>query len=132
MKGKYLITTDAWFLAPDGKYYRAVWGETEIVEDQFLGLKTNRNSSNCFSYDISRKQQKTYCKNKSIERFNHKTGFSKDKDIHGLLWNERVILEVTSIDLDSKRCFVKNPNGFEWLTKLSNIEYCDVNGNRMN
>lgn len=49
MKGKYLITTDAWFLAPDGKYYRAVWGETEIVEDQFLGLKTNRNSSNWFA-----------------------------------------------------------------------------------
>lgn len=75
--------------------------------------------------------EKIYAKNKSIERFNYRTGTSNNTDIHGLLWNERVILEVTSIDLDSKRCFVKNPNGYEWLTKLSNIEYCDVNGNRM-
>jgi hypothetical protein len=49
MKGKYLITTDAWFLAPDGKQYKAVWGEVEIIEDTFLGLKTNRNSSNWFA-----------------------------------------------------------------------------------
>ncbi|MPR36640.1 hypothetical protein [Salmonirosea aquatica] len=49
MKGKYLITTDAWFLAPDGKSYRAVWGEVEIVEDSFLGIKTNRNASNWFA-----------------------------------------------------------------------------------
>src|SRR3990172_4467675 len=49
MKGKYLITTDAWFLAPDGKNYKAVWGEVEIIEDSFLGLKTNRNSSNWFA-----------------------------------------------------------------------------------
>ncbi len=49
MKGKYLITTDAWFYAPDGMSYRAVWGEVEIVEDAFLGIKTNRNSSNWFA-----------------------------------------------------------------------------------
>ena len=93
--------------------------------------QTLKETKNCFSYDIHRKQPKTYCKNRSIERFNHETGFSNDKDIHGLLWDERVILEVTSIDLDSKRCFVKNPNGFEWLTKISNIEYCDVDGNHL-
>lgn len=49
MKGKYLITTDSWFYAPDGKEYRAVWGNVEIVEDTFLGLKTNRNSTNWFA-----------------------------------------------------------------------------------
>lgn len=49
MKGKYLITTDAWFLAPDGKTYRAVWGEVEILEDAVLGLKTNKNSTNWFA-----------------------------------------------------------------------------------
>ena len=49
MKGKYLITTDSWFIAPNGKIYRAVWGDVEIVEDTFLGLKTNRNSSNWFA-----------------------------------------------------------------------------------
>lgn len=91
--------------------------------------QTLAETKNCFSYDLSRKKQKSYCRLKSIERFNQKTGFSNDKDIHGLLWHERVILEITSIDLDSKQCFVKNPNGLEWLTKLSNIVYCDVNGN---
>ncbi|HET8838062.1 MAG TPA: hypothetical protein VFM82_03620 [Flavobacteriaceae bacterium] len=49
MKGKYLITTDSWFLVPDGKQYRSVWGEIEIIEDSFLGLKTNRNSTNWFA-----------------------------------------------------------------------------------
>lgn len=49
MKGKYLINTDNWFTAPDGKNYKAVWGETEIIEDTFLGLKTNRNSTNWFA-----------------------------------------------------------------------------------
>ncbi|MBW2961281.1 hypothetical protein [Mesonia aestuariivivens] len=49
MKGKYLITTDGWFLAPDGQEYRAVWGEVEILEDNVLGLKTNRNSTNWYA-----------------------------------------------------------------------------------
>jgi len=49
MKGKYLINTDSWFIAPDGVNYKAVWGDVEIVEDSFLGLKTNRNSTNWFA-----------------------------------------------------------------------------------
>lgn len=49
MKGKYLITTDNWFIAPNGESYRAVWGDVEIIEDSFLGLKTNKNSSNWFA-----------------------------------------------------------------------------------
>lgn len=48
MKGKYLITTDNWFYAPDGKKYRAVWGEVKVLEDNILGVKTNRNSTNWF------------------------------------------------------------------------------------
>lgn len=93
--------------------------------------QTLAETKNCFSYDTSRKQEKTYCKNKSIERFNRTNGRTNNTDIQGLLWDERVILEVTSVDLDSKKCFVKNPNGLEWLTKISNFEYCDVNGNRL-
>ena len=49
MKGRYLITTDDWFFAPDGKQYKAVWGNVEILEDTFLGVKTNRNSANWFA-----------------------------------------------------------------------------------
>jgi len=49
MNGKYLITTDAWFIAPDGKQYKAAWGDVEILEDTFLGLKTNKNSANWFA-----------------------------------------------------------------------------------
>lgn len=47
--GKYLITTDNWFYAPDGKQYRAAWGFVEIVEDTILGIKTNRNSTNWYA-----------------------------------------------------------------------------------
>lgn len=49
MKGKYLITTDAWFFAPDGLKYRSAWGEVKILEDNALGVKTNRNSTNWFA-----------------------------------------------------------------------------------
>jgi hypothetical protein len=49
MKGKYLITTDNWFYAPDGKQYRGVWGNVEIVSDAILGIKTNVRSSNWFA-----------------------------------------------------------------------------------
>lgn len=49
MHGRYLITTDDWFVAPTGKMYKAAWGNVEIVEDSILGLKTNRNSSNWFA-----------------------------------------------------------------------------------
>lgn len=93
--------------------------------------QTLAETKNCFSYNINSKQPKTYCKNKSIQRFNHRTGHSNNTDIHGLLWDERVILEVTSIDLDSKRCIVKNPNGLEWLTEISNIEFCNADGSML-
>ncbi|MFT5724155.1 MAG: hypothetical protein ACI9JN_001272 [Bacteroidia bacterium] len=49
MKGKYLITTKGWFLAPNGQQYRSVWGNVEIVDDSLLGIKTNRNSVNWFA-----------------------------------------------------------------------------------
>ena len=43
MEGKYLITTDAWFYAPDGLKYRSVWGGVRIIEDSVLGLKILNN-----------------------------------------------------------------------------------------
>jgi pectate lyase len=48
MQGKYLITTDYYFFGPDGKRYRASWGECEVLEDTFLGVKTNRNATNWY------------------------------------------------------------------------------------
>ena len=49
MKGKYLITTDGWLIAPDGKQYRSVWGEVVILEDSFLGIKTNAKATNWYA-----------------------------------------------------------------------------------
>ena len=45
-----LVTTDAWFYAPDGQQYRAVWGTVHAVLDdqESLGIKTNRNASNWY------------------------------------------------------------------------------------
>ena len=49
MTGKYLITTDNYFFAPDGKQYRAVWGECRTVSaEQALGFNPNRISANWF------------------------------------------------------------------------------------
>jgi hypothetical protein len=49
MNGNYLITTDSWFIAPDGKQYRAVYGDVKIVSDEILGIKTNVRTSNWFA-----------------------------------------------------------------------------------
>jgi hypothetical protein len=49
MEGKYLITTEKYFTAPDGFSYQAVWGDVKIVEDSVLGVKTNRNSANWYA-----------------------------------------------------------------------------------
>jgi len=49
MTGKYLITTDCWFYGADGKQYKSVWGEVEIVGDDILGIKTNARSTNWFA-----------------------------------------------------------------------------------
>lgn len=49
MTGKYLITTEKYFIAPDGKSYQAVWGDVKLVEDSILGVKTNRNSANWYA-----------------------------------------------------------------------------------
>lgn len=47
---RYLITTDNWFIAPDGEQYRAVFGTVTGVtsDDQTLGIKTNRGSTNWY------------------------------------------------------------------------------------
>lgn len=45
-----LITTDEWFIAPDGRQYRAVFGTVRAVntsEDQ-LGVRTNAKSTNWY------------------------------------------------------------------------------------
>ncbi len=49
MTGKYLITTDEFFIAPDGQSYQAVWGDVKILGDEALGLKTNRNATNWYA-----------------------------------------------------------------------------------
>lgn len=47
---KYLITTDNWFMAPDGYMYRAVHGTVTSIEDskELLGVPANRHSTNWY------------------------------------------------------------------------------------
>lgn len=46
---KFLITTDNWFFAPDGRQYRAVWGKVNVFSsDDTLGIKTNMRSTNWY------------------------------------------------------------------------------------
>lgn len=45
----FLITTDNWFVAPDGKQYRAAWGKVEVYSsEETLGVKTNVKSTNWY------------------------------------------------------------------------------------
>lgn len=47
---KFLITTDNWFIAPDGRQYKSVFGTVHEVSnaDSTIGIKTNRNSTNWY------------------------------------------------------------------------------------
>ena len=81
MKGKYIVTTDNWFYAPDGNSYKAVWGEVSIFEDTILGIKTNKNSSNWYAKVGSEDNHviiagcqihyATRCENEPAQTFSH-------------------------------------------------------------
>ncbi len=47
---KYLITPDDWFLAPDGRMYRAVFGTIQGFHNSFetLGIKVNSRSADWY------------------------------------------------------------------------------------
>lgn len=47
---KCLITTDCWFVAPDGKEYKSVFGTVRAIlsSEQSLGVKTNSKSTNWY------------------------------------------------------------------------------------
>lgn len=45
----FLLTCDNWFVAPDGRQYRSVWGRIEIYDsEKTLGVKTNVKSTNWY------------------------------------------------------------------------------------
>ena len=86
--------------------------------------QTLREIKTAFSYDVTRKPEKVYCKMKTIK--------SGGGDLHGLAWKDRVILEVLHIDYDYKSALIRNPNGLEWVTKLINISFCNADGSSRN
>ncbi|QDP55365.1 MAG: hypothetical protein Tp176DCM1853251_49 [Prokaryotic dsDNA virus sp.] len=47
---KYIITTDQWFIGPDGNQYRAAFGTVHGVHDSadVLGVRTNAKSTNWY------------------------------------------------------------------------------------
>jgi len=47
---KYLITTDNWFMAPNGRLYKAAFGTVHgtLSDEEALGIKTNSRSTNWF------------------------------------------------------------------------------------
>jgi len=46
---RYLVTTDNWFVAPDGQQYLSAWGRCEMLTtDNVFGFKPSRPSTNWF------------------------------------------------------------------------------------
>lgn len=47
---KALVTTDNWFIAPDGDTYRAIFGTVKGIrkDEETLGIKTNKGSTNWY------------------------------------------------------------------------------------
>jgi len=93
---RYLVTTDDWFLAPDGELYRAVWGTSSIekIEDT-LGFIPIRPSTNWYmkvgnenNYIIIAGCKIHYvCRCEDKPKSNHAGKLYKDKDT-GSEWNE--------------------------------------------
>lgn len=46
----YLVTTDQWFFAPDGRNYRAAFGTVNGIHssEETLGIRTNAKSTNWY------------------------------------------------------------------------------------
>jgi len=46
-----LITTDSWFIAPDGESYKSVYGKLQgiFLDRDILGVKTNAKSTNWYA-----------------------------------------------------------------------------------
>lgn len=50
MKGTYLITTNEFFIGPNGESYRSVFGNVEVLtDDTIMGIKTNARSANWYA-----------------------------------------------------------------------------------
>jgi len=46
---KYLITTDSWFIAPDGEQYRSAWGTCQLKNiEEVFGFSPSRPSTNWY------------------------------------------------------------------------------------
>ncbi len=50
IRANVLVTTDSWFMAPDGREYKSVYGKlVGVFEDkEITGLKTNSKSTNWY------------------------------------------------------------------------------------
>lgn len=48
---KYLVTTDCWFIAPDGEQYRSAWGKCELkTTEEVFGFSPSKPSTNWFLF----------------------------------------------------------------------------------
>lgn len=93
---RYLVTTDSWFLAPDGESYRSAWGicQLEKMEDVF-GFTPSRPSTNWYlkvgsedKYIIIAGCQIHYVirsENRPVSE--HEGEYYKDKET-GIAWKE--------------------------------------------
>lgn len=77
---------------------------------------------------------KTYINSRPTESFcklRSNYGLANDEDIHGMLWNERAVLEVTAFDRTAGKICVKNCNGLEWVSSLKEMSFCNEDGSRI-
>ena len=59
----YLITTDSWFIAPNGEYYNGAFGPGKIVDaEALLGIRSNARSVELVCRRRIRKSVGLYCR----------------------------------------------------------------------
>ena len=99
----YIITTDSWFIAPDGKQYRAVYGTVSSInsDKEVLGITTNRGSTNWYVVIgdmIIAGCQIHYCiKSNTYNNSNHKRAIEHNGKMEYHIENQSLIYNANSI-----------------------------------
>ena len=70
-------------------------------------------------------------KNESFVKLRSTCGKYNELDLHGMLWSERAVLEVSAFDRTNAKIVVKNCNGLTWVSDLKAMEFCTEEGNKI-
>jgi len=70
-------------------------------------------------------------KNESFVKLRSNYGLHNELDIHGQVWGERAVINVTAFDRTAGKVALENANGLKWLASLKDFEFCTEEGDEI-